>query len=421
MAYFEFIKKEDIRLYLLSAMAFILPLSKFLVPFLILFIGIEWVLRKRWKQGFFDLTYLGFFTLFFFYQLLSLLWSENWEYGGADISAKLSLLLMPLFLGTKDNNLNFMKIFEWLIYGTLLLFFINMSSATYIYFTEGDGLAFFYSKLSPEFHVAYASLYCITAIPVLYYLYTNQYRYFKNIWVVSGFVAIESVHVILLNSKASFIAMMFVYLLLFFYFLKTKWFLSFILPAVLILTVSIGTLFSFEYLYIRFFGGFEIFKPKSERTITKNFRKKDVNKDFEAPVVSSQVRVIAWKSALEIIEKEPFGVGIGDRKDVFLKNVGSKGHERFVKKGLNTHNQYLQVLLAIGIPGLVIFLINLFYPIFQAFRIHDFIFLAFISNIAINMLFESMLEVQAGIIFYAFFAVLFVKQMKEGGFTFPRQ
>ncbi|MEZ4938257.1 MAG: O-antigen ligase family protein [Crocinitomicaceae bacterium] len=415
------IKSKNLRLVLLVSVAFLLPLSKLLVPFLILLIGVEWVFRKRWEKGFFDLTYLGFFALFFVYQLFSLTWSENWDYGGADIVAKLSLILFPLFLGTKDEDLDYMKIFEWFVYGTLVLLLINLGYGSWNYFQNKEPNAFFYSKLSPLFHVAYASMYCILAIPLIYYFYLHGYKFFRNIWIASAIVSIEAIHVVLLNSKASFIAMMVVFLVILVYFIQTKWFKQFIVPAVLVFVLSIGTLFSSEFLYVRFFGGFEIFKKKSEQTISNEFKEKKMEAEAEAPVVSSQVRVVAWSTAWEIIKLNPFGVGIGDRKDVFLEKVGNKGHKRFVDKGLNTHNQYLQVLLAIGIPGFLIFLLNLFYPIVDAFKGRDFILMAFMANVSINLLFESMLEVQAGIIFYAFFAILLVKQLKEEQFTFPKQ
>lgn len=421
MTILKFIKEKDLRALFICLLAFFLPLSKFLAPLMILLLGIEWVINQRWKYGFWNPTYLIFFSLFFVYQLFSLAWSDNWDYGGADITAKLSLILMPLLLGTRDENLNFNKVFEWFIYGTLILFVLNFTYGTIKYFETGEESSWFYSNTSFLFHVSYASLYSILAIPLLYYLYVNQYKFFSNIWLVSAFVGIESIHVVLLNSKASFIALMAVYLVLFLYFLRTRWFKPFILPAILVLTVSLGTLFSFDFLYTRFFGGFEIFKDKSERTISNDFNNKKKEKGAEAPVVSSQVRVIAWTNAWEIIRMKPFGVGIGDRKDVFLERVGNKGHKRFVDKGLNTHNQYLQVLLAIGIPGFVIFLLNLFYPICEAWRMSDFVLVAFTTNVAINIMFESMLEVQAGIIFYAFFAVLLTKQLMENKFTFPKQ
>ncbi len=413
------IKKLDFRSFLLISTAFFLPVDKTIVPFFVLFLIIEWVLSRRWRYGFYDLTYLGIFSLFYLYQLFSLSWSDNWDYGWQDIGSKITLILFPLIIGTKDPKLNFNRIFEWFVYGTLVLFLINLSSSVIEYSQTKDITEFFYSKFSPQFHVAYASVYCILGIAISYYLYVNSYKFFKNIWLTSGIVLLESVHVVLLNSKASFIAMLFVYLILFLFLLKTSWFKSFIVPAILVFLISVGTLFSFDFLYNRFFGGFEIFKPKEEQTIS-NQHEESGPKDAEAPVMSSMVRVIAWDAALEIIQKNPFGVGIGDRKDVFIKKVGDRGHKRFVEKGLNTHNQYIQVLLAIGIPGLAIFLLNLFYPVIEAIKIGDFLILSFIANMAINMMFESMLEVQAGIIFYSFFALLLMKQIREDGFTFPK-
>lgn len=405
-------------MFLLLGLAFFLPVSKTIAPFFVLFLIVEWVFSKRWKSPLFDKTYLGFFALYYFYLLFSLTWTDNMTYGWQDLGSKTTFFFMPLLLGTKDEKLNYYKILEWFLYGTIVILFWNYGQSFSEYLKSGNINYFYYSTLSPQFHVAYASMYAVFGIAIAYFFYANRYKYFKSIWITSGIVLLQSIHVVMLNSKACFIAMLVVYFIIFIWFLKTNMFKSFILPAIGILVISLGILFSADFLFQRFFGGFEVFKPKEERVISAQIE--DVDGGTESPAKSSEIRVIAWTTALEIIKKNPFGVGVGDRKDVFISRLSQKGHHRFKEKGLNTHNQYLQVLLAIGIPGLMIFLINLFYPVVEAFKKRNFLILSFIACISVNMLFESMLEVQAGIIFYTFFAVLLVRQMRDKKSYFSR-
>jgi len=320
MAIIRLIKESNFRLLLIVLLAFFLPIYKNIIPIFILLLAIEWVIKKRWRNGFFNLTYLGFYSLFFLYQLFSLAWSDNWDYGGQDITMKLSLIIFPLLLGTKElKALNYNLVFEYLIYGCLVLIGMNYVQSILDYSTTGKIEEFFYSNLSSHFHVAYASVYCVFGLAAAYYLYTQSYKFFSNIWLTSFIVFLLSSHVVLLNSKASFIAMMFVFLVILIHFIRTKMFKAFILPAVLVLVTSVSILFSFDYLYIRFFGGLEVLKAKEEQTISNNFDEK--KEKGESPVKSSEVRVVAWSTALEIIKEKPFGVGVGDRKDVFIERV----------------------------------------------------------------------------------------------------
>jgi O-antigen ligase len=74
---------------------------------------------------------------------------------------------------------------------------------------------------------------------------------------------------------------------------------------------------------------------------------------------------------------------------------------------LNAHNQYLQTYIALGIPGILLLMILLAFPGWIAFRRIHFVYFCFLAVFAFNILVESMLEVQAGVIYYAFFNALF--------------
>jgi len=74
---------------------------------------------------------------------------------------------------------------------------------------------------------------------------------------------------------------------------------------------------------------------------------------------------------------------------------------------LNAHNQYLQTYIALGIPGALLLILMLVLPGWLAVRRIHFIYFSFLAVFAFNILVESMLEVQAGVIYYAFFNSLF--------------
>lgn len=137
----------------------------------------------------------------------------------------------------------------------------------------------------------------------------------------------------------------------------------------------------------------------------KNYRKYEVAEGF-----SIAMRLEYWKTALKIIDNNTyFGVGTGDiqksfnelyrQKDSLLRN---KDYWR------RSHNQYLSSWVQLGIPGFVLLILMLFYPLFQRGTKNNFLFLAFIALSCLSMLTEDSLETQAGATLFTVFYSLFL-------------
>jgi O-antigen ligase len=135
------------------------------------------------------------------------------------------------------------------------------------------------------------------------------------------------------------------------------------------------------------------------------------------PTDGTVARVEIWKVSLELIRKNLFfGVGTGDVKDILLESYRRNGLEPVFLQKLNAHNQYFQTFIALGFFGFTLLALMLLIPAILALKHHEYLYFAFISIIAINLLFESMLENQAGVVFYAFFNVLLfavIQQAKD--------
>ena len=119
-------------------------------------------------------------------------------------------------------------------------------------------------------------------------------------------------------------------------------------------------------------------------------------------------RIVVWKTSVELIKENPvFGVGTGDVKDVLISRYKkNKITYAYIYK-LNAHCQYLQTFVATGAVGFLILILCLFVPAIIAIKNRNIIYLLFLIIFSFNMLVESMLEVQAGVVFYAFFNSLF--------------
>ncbi|MEW6467492.1 MAG: O-antigen ligase family protein [Bacteroidota bacterium] len=120
-------------------------------------------------------------------------------------------------------------------------------------------------------------------------------------------------------------------------------------------------------------------------------------------------RMEFWATALAIIKQDPlFGVGTGDPPGAFAQMYKTRNSPLKEKFRLRSHNQYLAIAVALGLPGLALFLFSLFYPAWKANAWRDYLYAVFFIIIVLSFLNEDTLESQAGVTFYAFFNSLFL-------------
>lgn len=120
-------------------------------------------------------------------------------------------------------------------------------------------------------------------------------------------------------------------------------------------------------------------------------------------------RFVIWEASIDVIKANPvWGTGVldlpGDMKEACEKIGFLEGAEL----KYNVHNQYLEALTGSGIPGLVSLLFILASLTIDAFKKKDYLLVQLILIIAFNFLFESMLNVYAGIVFFCFWSCFFI-------------
>jgi O-antigen ligase len=125
---------------------------------------------------------------------------------------------------------------------------------------------------------------------------------------------------------------------------------------------------------------------------------------------SVMMKLEFWKTALNIMKQHPIaGVGTGDVSDAFKEEYIKSNSWLNEKWRLTSHNYYLYTAVALGIPGLITFLILIITPFVQAFRKSRYFPLTLFFGIAmISMLTEDTLNTQAGASFVAFFYCFFL-------------
>ncbi|MGN6397427.1 MAG: O-antigen ligase family protein [Mucilaginibacter sp.] len=141
-------------------------------------------------------------------------------------------------------------------------------------------------------------------------------------------------------------------------------------------------------------------------------------------------RLARWHVILDLIKKKPiigYGTGteVGLLHDAFFKN---KLYNSFLHN-LNAHNEYLSFLIKSGIIGLFVYLANLVFGLQVSIKNRNLLFFSFMLIIATVSCSENILDVDKGVIYYAFFYSLFIfstedeiqvkKQQKKHKYSSP--
>jgi hypothetical protein len=128
---------------------------------------------------------------------------------------------------------------------------------------------------------------------------------------------------------------------------------------------------------------------------------------------SLSMRLDFWQTALHIIKKNiVFGVGTGDVESAFKIQYQKEDTGLQKEWQLRSHNQYLATTVALGITGLLLFLIHLLAPFFLNKKM-SMLFIFFILIELLSFINEDTLETQAGVTFCIFFTQLFFHNDKH--------
>jgi O-antigen ligase len=117
---------------------------------------------------------------------------------------------------------------------------------------------------------------------------------------------------------------------------------------------------------------------------------------------SSALRMVAWTSGWEVLRDNPLGLGSGNVQQVLNTEYESRGESYALRRNLNAHSQYLQTGLEFGWAGVFVLLATLSGFFRQSVKFRNPAFTVIAAMLLFHCLAESLLEVQAGIVFAAF-------------------
>jgi O-antigen ligase len=385
------IKISSIKNFLLQCIAFTLPLNKSLLPLLIVTTVIIWLLEGNFKEKLYAIKSKLFLQAILLYLLhvLGMLYTTNLKAGSFELEQKLSLLILPIifFSETKTDIKQSIIILKSFVLGCILAGVICMANAGFRFYISGEMESFFYTQFSPIMHTSYFAMYlCFAIILIVFNNGVMQNRVLKVTTLLFLMLLI-----VLSSSKSGLFSLALILMAKFIYEIIIKQrYVRVLVFSSLILIVSITGYFAFP-------KAFERVKEFKQSLSTS---KSEVN--------TNTSRIAIWKLAINIISNNYlFGVGTGDVKDALNNEYKKQTIAELGEKKLNAHNQYLQTFIALGIPGILSLLTLLSFIAYHTWinRMLDGTLLTII--IAFNLLFESMLETQAGVIFITFFLMYY--------------
>ncbi len=386
---------------------FLLPIGINLpTPFFIISIilGMVNIFRTN-RHSFTDNKALWLFPLYFVALAVSMIYTENIADGMNLLQRSLSLLFFPvIFLFVKEDASTVRRLFDFLLLGLLVSFFINLSLGLldvlsyvkregFVFETSLEGMSklantsmkgwayFVRSEFSKLVNPSYISLYILLVLS--YYLKNKLESRIQALTILILFV-----YLFLLASIAAYLTLAIMCLLLIFNISdKNKKY-----------TVS-----------ILFFLGLLVFL-NNPRVFDFYTNVTGIKKDYGVNNTSiEKSRLLTWNASAELIQESPvFGYGIGDTNDVLVERYRELDYFHNYENKYNAHNQFLQTYLQTGIFGFGI-LTCIFVLLGMRMRRSRNEFSVFLV-LTISLLFESMLVRFNGIVFFSIIIPLLLKK-----------
>jgi O-antigen ligase len=337
-----------------------------------------------------------YLAVFYFLYCIGMFYTTDLKEGFRDLNIKLPLILLPIVacllpkrIITKKRLWNLFLAFALgLIVLQVYLLVIAFSNAfsTDVF----DVKQLFYTKLAGKYHSTYLSLFTSFA---LVYSYLLPFKYIakstkKAFTIKFVFILWLSIYNVLLSSRIGIIAM----------------FLAFVVIMFNELVIKRRLLNTLTYLFVCI-----VF-------VLSSFAVNNINKRFDNMAAKTQIeenkdkklndgvsqRSFIYKNAGELIERNlVFGAGTGDVRATVQEFYLEKGVN--FKTYLNPHNQFIQTAVAIGVVGLIFFIVMLLSFSLSFWNKNGLLFLFSIGMLCVYMMTESIIERQQGVHFVAFY------------------
>jgi O-antigen ligase len=379
--------------YLFIAFAFVLPISRAGIVLFSMLLIFAWLIEGNLKQKYSQIKsshILIVLSVFIFYNILSLIWSENIIEGLNYIKKYWYFIVIFVFYTSLKQ-----KSIKYILYAFLLGMFISELLSYGLYF-EWWTLHRGSVELPSPFmhHLQYSTFLAFTTFLLINMFLREKSMFLK--WIFFALFFLTTINLFFNAGRTGQVAFVITLFVVGFLNIKNR-VKAFFLTSIVILTiVSIG------------YSMGENFKQRVD------FAMYDLNQIVEKQNYCNSfgLRVGAWTIADDIIIDNPvIGVGASDSMRVLHSYIDkSYPNRECVKDMAHFHNDLIQLLVQLGILGAILYIL-LFYKIarinISSGLLHN-MPIIFVFVYVISGMFENLMHQQFSLLLFTLFVGLFV-------------
>lgn len=413
--------------YSICLVAFFIPFPFIYGSIAVITTTVLWLLQGNFKQTFTNLRERKIFwaiLIFFLLHAISYFYSTNKGESLTDLQLKLLFVALPITIGAGAdiNKLWLTRIVTFFVAGITAIAIFCFADAIILWTEQHITWQFFYHQLVRKLsaNAVYMSWYVVFSLScLLYYPWPKQGK--GRVILLVFTILLQLLFLFLLSSRTLILLFVGITIIS----LLANRFKTSIGEKVLYIALLTSILFVV-------FTDNPIKRRYTEVATTTNSEVRPVKSTDTLPPTANTIaekttppklknvglRVFIWKAGFQNMNEHHLwltGAGNGDVHLLQNQKLYENGitdmfdaENRSEFYNINLHNMYFQSLFMLGIPGLILFLIITFSPVITFFRnkcVKIFIFFNIIS--IIFMLQESVLQTQAGMLYYVFFWVIF--------------
>jgi O-antigen ligase len=361
----------------------------------IFLLAFVWLLQNNFSRLWHTLKTNKLFYLFIsFYVLefLSMLYSDNTKTGRYELEKEFTILLLPIVAASsKAFSKQKINLLLWMfVLANFLVGVIGLLYATWVHFRWGLNYFFYHDLVTLfHFHATYYSIYLMFSICTVIYLYHKDPIVSTRIRKISLFILAGFFSLLIFLLSIRFIIVFFCFGAL----------VGIIIYAVRRKSILLGLLL------VLGFAGFVYVAISKNQVLRDRLMQIKENHKYEFSELNIYngftTRLAQWECSYIIIKRQPWlGVGIGDTQDELQVEYKKNFLYYSFKDKFNTHNQYFQTTLGLGLVGLTVFLAMLIIPAIIAIRKKSYLYLCFIIIFSACCLTEATFCTQFGLVFY---------------------
>ena len=391
--------------WLLIAFVYSMLLVSDITTVLAVLLFLSWLLfsKKSFDISVLKTRLMVLFSALYFIYIIGLIYTADSKGSISTFEAKSAILFFPLIFGTTgilDSSL-LRRIATHFIIATAIASISGLIYGVYQNYLQADSIDPIPGKnilLFPGFRPFLMGLFCLTAITIAFEkirISTNRLKY-----VLYACIFLFSITIFLLSIRM----LMACWLLIIIYYIikltkSRQHKILFIAIPFLVLVISSFTIPSVRKQWSEFFD-------RTARSAIVLDQDSSLGHDWGGKAL----RFAIWKCSADILKSHWLvGVGTGDVQDS-LQQAYEDRKFYFASRynRYNAHNQYIQISLATGLPGLVILLSCILYPLWHyKKKFSSDIYLVFLLLFSFICFSESVLEANKGVVWYSFFNSIF--------------